>query len=252
MKVLKAKITSITSSFRYPQIMVGKIPTFEMPPPATIYGHLCGILGEWFDQTALQFSYNFKYKSRCYDKELIHVVGVAGGKYEYDGQIYKKNIEGNTNVQNREFLFDTEMILYLKGDDDIIKKLYDKFGDIEYSYILGRSQDLATCQSYEIIEIEESKICFFENTLLPWDFRKKTVKGFPIMMPKYVDYNNYRQPVFERYLQISKGEILVYPSKDDFIFIENEEKESFFTDKSEIKMINGNEYYKGLYFHGFK
>jgi CRISPR-associated protein Cas5t len=251
-KVLKVKISAVTSSFRYPQVMVGKIPTFDMPPPATIYGHLCGVAGEWFNPGLIEFAYDFKYKAKCLDKELVHVVSIAGNsKFEFDKISYKKNIEGNTNVQDKEFLFNPEMILYLKGNEETLNKFYEKFNNIEYSYILGRSQDLATCHSVDFIKLNESKKCYFENTILPWDFRKKTVKGFPVLMPKYIDYHKFREPVFEKYLQVSKGDILFYPDKNDFLFYEDEKPERFFADKSITKSYNEINYNRGVCFHKF-
>lgn len=251
-KALKIKMSAITSSFRYPHVMVGKIPTFDMPPPATIYGHICGVAGEWLDPSMIEFSYDFKYKGKCLDKELVHVMSIsANSKFEYEKIIYKKNIDGNTNVQEKEFLFNPEMVLYIKTSEELLARLYDKFNNIEYSYILGRSQDLATCHSVEKINLEENKECFFENTILSWDLRKKTSKGSPVLMPKYIDYNNYREPTFEKYLQISKGEILFYPDINDFLFLENEEQDSFFVDESISKINNDKEYFKGIYFHNF-
>lgn len=250
-KVLKIKMSAVTSSFRHPHVMVGKIPTFDMPPPATIFGHICGVAGEWLDPALIEFAYDFKYRAKCLDKELVHVVGIsANSKFEYEKKSYKKNIDGNTNVQEREFLFNPEMTLYIKTNEEVQKKLYEKFSDIEYSYILGRSQDLATCHSVEIINLIENRECFFENTILSWDFRAKTSKGNPVMMPRYVDYNNFREPIFEKYLQISKGEVLFYPDANDFILIENDQQ-AFLVDESLTKNNGEKEYFKGIYFHRF-
>ena len=47
MRVLKVTLEGITTSFRYPHFMVNVQPSYRMPPPATIYGHICSALGEW-------------------------------------------------------------------------------------------------------------------------------------------------------------------------------------------------------------
>ncbi len=59
MRVLKVVLEGITTSFRYPHFMMGVQPSFPMPPPATIYGHICSALGEWIDPKGLAFAYHF-------------------------------------------------------------------------------------------------------------------------------------------------------------------------------------------------
>lgn len=58
MQVLKVVVEGLTTSFRYPHFVQGVQPTFEMPPPATIYGHICSALGEWVDPKGVTFAYH--------------------------------------------------------------------------------------------------------------------------------------------------------------------------------------------------
>ena len=46
MRVLKIVAEVSITSFRRPHFMWGIQPTFRMPPPATIYGHICSALGD--------------------------------------------------------------------------------------------------------------------------------------------------------------------------------------------------------------
>ena len=41
LELVKVVAEGLITSFRYPHFMWQKQPTFEMPPPATIYGHIC-------------------------------------------------------------------------------------------------------------------------------------------------------------------------------------------------------------------
>jgi len=80
MKVLKIVAEGVATSFRYPHFMQGVHPTFRMPPPATIYGHICSALGEWFDPKGVLFGVQFFHKGVFEDIEHVHVVGPATGR----------------------------------------------------------------------------------------------------------------------------------------------------------------------------
>lgn len=72
MRVLKVVAEGVTTSFRYPHFIQQVQPTFPMPPPATIYGHIASALGEWFDPTGVQFAYHFTYAAKI--RELEHTI----------------------------------------------------------------------------------------------------------------------------------------------------------------------------------
>ena len=67
MDVLKIVAEGVTTSFRYPHFTLGIQPTFDMPPPATIYGHICSAVGEWLDPDGLQFAYHFTAEAKAND-----------------------------------------------------------------------------------------------------------------------------------------------------------------------------------------
>jgi len=46
MRVLKVVAEGPITSFRYPHFMQQIHPSFQMPPPATIYGHISSALGK--------------------------------------------------------------------------------------------------------------------------------------------------------------------------------------------------------------
>ena len=80
MRVLKVVAEGITTSFRYPHFMQQIHPTFPMPPPATIYGHICSALGEWVSPEGVRFAYHFTHDGEVEDLEHIIVLSVATGK----------------------------------------------------------------------------------------------------------------------------------------------------------------------------
>ncbi|MCX8024170.1 MAG: CRISPR-associated protein Cas5, partial [Thermanaerothrix sp.] len=92
MKVLKIIAEGITTSFRYPHFMQVIQPTFEMPPPATIYGHICSALGYWVEPEGIEFAYHFTYQTKFDDLEHIHVLKPGSGKIP--NTKYLKVIEG--------------------------------------------------------------------------------------------------------------------------------------------------------------
>ena len=63
MKVFRIKITSWTSSFRYPNLISGFQPTLEVPPLSTVLGLI-----------NLQIGYYFEFGSKSIDLETIYQI----------------------------------------------------------------------------------------------------------------------------------------------------------------------------------
>jgi CRISPR-associated protein Cas5t len=99
MQALKIVLEGVTTSFRYPHFMLGVQPGFPLPPPATIYGHVCSALGEWFDPEGVAFAYHFTVAGEGYDLEHIHVLSASSGKLP-GGE--RKALEGNINPFKRQ------------------------------------------------------------------------------------------------------------------------------------------------------
>src|SRR6266516_4874299 len=74
MRVLKVVAEGLTTSFRRPHFMHGIQPTFRMPPPATIYGHLCSALGDVVPPEGIAFAYHFTAQTSFSDIEHTHIV----------------------------------------------------------------------------------------------------------------------------------------------------------------------------------
>src|SRR5258705_43795 len=102
MRVLKIVLEGMTTSFRYPHFMLSVQPSFPLPPPETIYGHICTALGEWVAPDGLAFAYHFTAAGEGEDIEHIHVLAAATGKLP--GTRIAKVLEGNVNPFTRNVL----------------------------------------------------------------------------------------------------------------------------------------------------
>ena len=247
-RALKICSSAVTASFRYPHVMIGKLPTFEMPPPATIYGHLCGVLGEWFDPDGLEFAYVFKHQGIGEDVELAHMIELASGRNDKHLGGMSKNVEGSLNPQRRQFLLKPKMTLYLKGPEHLLTRLKAAFLSPVFSYIMGRSQDLATCHSAEWVELVTSQRAFFSHTILPWSLRPSVQPGRPVYMPKRINYRRLREPVFERYLELTGRPLRVFGEDPEEDIIDRAPFLNMWVDPAETRTFLNSDLPRGVWF----
>ncbi|KAF0194299.1 MAG: CRISPR-associated protein [Bacillota bacterium] len=245
---LKITTTARTASFRYPHVMVGRLPTYEMPPPATIYGHLCSVVGKWFDPTGLEFAYIFTHQGIGEDLETAHVVEEAGNRRGINELGLPKNLEGSINIQRRQFLLNVEMHLYVKGPSEMLNQLKIGFISPVFSYILGRSQDLATCHSAIMVDLAAGQRFFFSGTLLPWELRPYVTNGVPVLMPAKIDYLNYREPTFAQYVQIGTRPLRIDLCEEGDDVLSSRPFEQALVDANHHLEVRGVTYSRGLWF----
>lgn len=207
MRVLKIILEGVTTSFRYPHFMLSVQPSFPMPPPATIYGHLCSALGEWVDPAGLAFAYHFTAQGTAQDLEHVHVMSIATGKLP--GSQLPKIQEGNVNPYQREMLFQPRLVLYLNRPEWL-----DAFRSPRYPVVLGRSQDLCWYRQVEVIDLQQVDDAYFEHTLLPYHMAVQARRGVVMMLPRWLDYTNNRAPVFARYVVVQQR---VRTTDDDWL-----------------------------------
>lgn len=197
MRVLKIVLEGITTSFRYPHFMMGVQPSFPMPPPATIYGHICSALGEWLAPEGLAFAYHFTSEGAFEDLEHIHVLSASSGKLAETS--LPKVLEGNVNPFRRELLFRPKLVLYINRPD-----WEAAFRSPRYPVVLGRSQDLCMYTSISVIDLPANDRVYLEHTLLPYEMAARTGVGIVALMPRWVDYEHNRRPSFARYLLLQR------------------------------------------------
>jgi len=198
MQVLKIQAEGLTTSFRYPHFMTGVQPTYEMPPPATIYGHIASALGRWFDPSEARFALRFAYERKMTDVETTILLKSSGGKLPQDKSL-PKVLEGKANPFQREILFFPRLTLYIDRPDWM-----DAFRHPHYAVALGRSQDLFTYTSVEIIQLKRAEDAYLQDILLPEHFARRTGAGRVVLMPRWIDYAHRRRPTFQRYVMLNR------------------------------------------------
>lgn len=227
MRVLKIQLEGVTASFRYPHFMWGKHPTFLMPPPATIYGHICSALGDWIEPEGILFAYVFTHNGIHEDLEHCITLQPSTGRFPREGEFLemgglRKNLEGNINPLKREFLFQPRLTLYINRPDWV-----EAFRHPHYPVLLGRSQDLATYTQVTTTELRPADHAYYEHTLLPWSWRTRTIKCITYNMPRYVDYRNGRRAFFRQYLALTERveDLLEYEDKPISHWVETTSQE---------------------------
>jgi len=216
MRVLKVTAEGPVTSFRYPHFMQGVQPTYEMPPPATVYGHVCSALGEWVRPDGVEFAYHFTYQAKFADVEHVHMVAAATGYLP--GSRLPKVLEGAVNPFKRELLFNPRLVLYLNRPE-----WEASFRSPRYPVALGRSQDLFTYTQVEVVDLEWAGSAYFEHTLAPYRMALQAQKGYVVLMPRHLDYERGRFPTFARYLvlheRVLSGDLLRFeqlPGDDSY------------------------------------
>ncbi len=212
MRVLKVVAEGLTTSFRYPHFIQSVHPTFPMPPPSTIYGHIASALGEWFDPAGVKFAYHFTYAVKKRDIEHTIILSASSGKLK--GAKIPKVLEGKMNPFYRELLFFPRLTLYINRVDWLAA-----FQSPRYPVALGRSQDLFTYTDVGIVTLEQAAEAYFEHTLLPYSANRHTSRGYAVLMPRFLDNEQMRRPSFARYFvveeRISSREFLWFGGKPD-------------------------------------
>lgn len=197
MRVLKVVAEGLTTSFRYPHFMQQIHPSYQMPPPATIYGHIASVLGEWFDPAGVQFAYHFTHQGSVQDMEHIIVLSATTGKLP--GTAIAKVLEGNVNPFQRELLFQPRLMLYINRPE-----WESAFHSPRYAVVLGRSQDLFAYTRVEVLDLQPAPRAYFEHTLLPHSMATRVGRGVTVLMPRYLDNARHRAPTFSRYVVLQE------------------------------------------------
>lgn len=171
MKLYRIKISSWTSSFRYPNIISGFQPTLDVPPVSTVLGLMNACSGKYLEHVNLDIGYYFDYQMKGVDLETIYQI-------EGHEKGYPKN-QVKSNIINREFLYDCRLFLYLKDEE-----LVSHFQKPYYQLVLGRSNDLATIERIEEIEAKEvDNADYIKGQVIP--LKGNFLPGLLQALPKY-------------------------------------------------------------------
>lgn len=240
MDVIKVVAEGPVTSFRYPHFIQGRHPTFEMPPPATIYGHICSAYGGWLPPDSLRFAYHFQHEGRFTDYEHLH--------------FREKSGELKLAPFNRDLLFNPRLTLYVDRLD-----LLPYFRSPRYAVALGRSQDLMMYTFVEVVRLYRAEWTYFEGTLLTLN-DAALLRGsyIAVTMPRYVDPQ--RQPQWEQYALLRRPALYPPPTEEsdaDFDAYEEdagitlEGETDFWVDENEKGWKRYPDLPRGVVFHSF-
>ncbi len=188
--VVKVVLGGSVTSFRYPHFVQGVQPTYEMPPPSTIYGLICAVTGRFEPPEVFEFGVHFTYEAKFHDLEHVHL--------DIPYRI--------ANPFRRELLFNPRLTLYLAP-----VQYADAFRQPYFPLALGRSQDLMTCLDVQIVNLEPADRAYFEHTLLPTDYAPRFQRTIAATMAKFVDQQ--RRPTWGQYAMLRDR--VLYPADDD-------------------------------------
>ena len=169
MWVTRIELSGPATSFRYPHFLVGRQPTFDLPPPATLYGHVASALGDLPDPARLRIGYHFACRGR-------------GDDLEHTWILTPHSVSLQPTL--RELLFDIWMVLYIAYDGE---DLTPYFRAPRYPVLLGRSQDLVSYRRVERVALQTSAQAYYQDTLLPHSLRERVRAGVAMVLPRYID-----------------------------------------------------------------
>lgn len=200
MRVGRVVVEARVTSFRYPFFVTGRQPTFDIPPPSTIFGHCASALGRWPDPQEFFFGIHFTYRARSRDLEHQHIASPLGPRTKTTVPSPSGEERATTEITvqpvERDFLFDTRMTLYLP------EAVANAFRSPVYPVVLGRSQDLAEIVEVSNVELEPPRRVRLEHTLLPFRLRPCLRFGTTVLLTRYIGEPPVRNVVFERYISL--------------------------------------------------
>jgi CRISPR-associated protein Cas5t len=178
MDVLRITCEGMVTSFRYPYFNHGVQPTYEMPPLATLYGHVCSALGDWFAPDECAIGFDFTHQGKFVDYEHTHLFGRKG--------------EAKLSPFERELLFQPRLTFYLTRTDWL-----GAFLSPRYVVTLGRSQDLMRYADVRVVTLQETSDSYVAQTLVPLADSTPFQQTVALTLPHYVSPE--RQTVWGQY-----------------------------------------------------
>ncbi len=200
MQVARVVIKAPVTSFRHPFFVTGRQPTFDFPPPSTIFGHCASALGTWPDPNTFFFGLHFTVQARAYDLEHQHITTALGPKAKTkvptpDGPA-RATTEVTVQPVRRDFLFGARMTLYLPPH------IGAAFRSPVHTVVLGRSQDLAEVREVKEIVLVRPGRARIEHTLLPRSLRPCVRFGTTVLLSRHITEPPARDATFAQYIAL--------------------------------------------------
>jgi CRISPR-associated protein Cas5t len=197
-RVTRVTVRAPVTSFRHPFFVVGRQPSFDIPPPSTVHGLCASALGHWPDPGAFYFGIHFTFRAKARDLEHQHIASALGPKAKTFVPTEQGPARATTEITVqpvvREMLFDVTMTLYL---DPMVG---EGFRAPVFPVTLGRSQDLAEVVSVEEVTLERPVRARLEHTLLPRAVRPCVRFGATVLLTRHVSEPPERSATFAQYI----------------------------------------------------
>jgi CRISPR-associated protein Cas5t len=239
-EAVRIEIEGMTTSFRYPHLLIGRQPTYPMPPPSTVYGLISAALGAFPDPKGIQFAYRFVCEpERIDDLEVIWSAQAATTRELVRGGF---STEVTSNVLPREWLIHPRMTLYIHGEN--LDTLHDAFREPRYPPVLGRSQDLVSFRRVDRVQLYRRTAGRFDESLLPRVLRDRVRYGPTVNMPRFIDPEDRRKVQWDWFVVLDQP-IPVGPGQ----LFEPATGDLFWADPDTRSPVTGRE--RLLVFHSF-
>jgi CRISPR-associated protein Cas5t len=200
MRVSRIVVETATTSFRHPFFVTGRQPSFDFPPPSTIFGHVASALGRWPDPRSFSFGLHFTYRARSRDLEHQHIASALPPRTKSVVSTPTGPARATTEVTvqpvQRDFLFGVRMTLYLPTN------LGAAFRAPVHTLVLGRSQDLAEVVELGEVDLERPIRSRIEHTLLPRTLRPCVRFGTTVLLSRYIAEPPAREATFTQYIAL--------------------------------------------------
>jgi CRISPR-associated protein Cas5t len=193
MRVARVQIRAPVTSFRHPFFVTGRQPTFDFPPPSTVYGHCASAVGSWPDPKSFFFGIHFTFRSKAQDLEHQHITKASRMKLPTGA---RATTEVGVQPVVRDFLFDISMTLYLPAG------MAGSFRSPVFPVVLGRSQDLAEITRVDELDLTRPVRARLEHTLLPRSLRPCVRFGTTVLLSRYIAPPPARETEFAQYISL--------------------------------------------------
>lgn len=197
MPVLCAVWEGLTCSFRYPHFMVGRQPSYPVPPPATIYGMLAAARGGYFDPTGIRMAFCFSHRGSVDDLEHMHLTEAGSGRPSPGLGGRPLNTVANVNPVAREMLVFPRLALYLDVPPAEEGSWCAVLTAPHYPVTLGRSQDLGSFVEVRSVDLVRRESGYAVGTLAEPGSCERVLQS--LSLPAWIDSADRRRPRFQRY-----------------------------------------------------
>jgi len=186
MDAVRVVLSAYTASFRVPGFYAYQL-TLPVPPLATVYGIISAAAGRWVGPSDVDWlAYACDYESKGKDLEAIY-------QFERDSErampVLKAHPKTRTVIE-REFLYMPSLTLYLPP------KWEAAFVRPRYPLLLGRSQDVATVESWSLVELDLPDEGQVKGVVIPIELvsdRSNQVKAWLQNLPLALTSEPYRR-----------------------------------------------------------